>query len=102
MVLGKREKGDRIFLTVDDYEDEATVLVGRQNPTVYEMARKIVRDQVILIQARKSAGPLLIAESIVLPEIPDGKPADAKEEVYAALISDVHVATKVFVQTEFI
>src|SRR2546425_1045201 len=71
MVLDKREKGDRIFLTVDDYEDEATVLVGRQNPTVYEMARKIVRDQVIYIQARKSAGPLLIAESIVLPEIPE-------------------------------
>src|SRR5207244_8449684 len=74
MVLEKREKGDRIFLTVDDYEDEATVLVGRQNSIVYEMARKIVRDQVIYIQARKSGGPLLVAESIVLPEIPDRKP----------------------------
>src|SRR2546425_9517618 len=101
MVLDKREKGDRIFLIVDDYEDEATVLVGRQNSTVYEMARKIVRDQVIYIQARKSAGPLLIAESIVLPEIPDRKPAHASEEVYAALVSDVHVGSKVFLEDEF-
>src|SRR5207237_2653064 len=85
MVLEKREKGDRIFLTVDDYEDEATVLVGRQNSIVYEMARKIVRDQVIYIQARKSGGPLLVAESIVLPEIPDRKPNHANEEIYAAL-----------------
>src|SRR5437016_7032833 len=101
MVLDKRERGDRIFLTVDDYEDEATVLVGRQNSTVYEMARKIVRDQVIYIQARKSAGPLLIAESIVLPEVPDRKPAHSNEEVYAALISDVHVGSKVFLEDEF-
>src|SRR5437660_188600 len=100
-VLEKREKGDRIFLTVDDYEDEATVLVGRQNSTAYEMARKIVRDQVIYIQARKSAGPLLVAESIVLPEIPDRKPNHANEEIYAALISDVHVGSKVFLESEF-
>src|SRR5256712_2757381 len=101
MVLEKREKGDRIFLTVDDYEDEATVLVGRQNSTVYEMARKIVRDQVIYIQARKSTGPLLVAESIGVAELPDRKPNHANEELYAALISDVHVASKVFLENEF-
>jgi len=101
MVLDKREKGDRIFLTVDDYEDEATVLVGQQNPTQYEIARKIVRDQVIYIQARKSAGPLLVAENIVLPEIPDRKPAHANDEIYATLISDVHVGSKVFLEDEF-
>jgi DNA polymerase II small subunit len=101
MVLDKREKGDRIFLTVDDYEDEATILVGRQNSTVYEVARRIVRDQVIFIQARKSAGPLLIAESIILPEIPERKPAHTKEEIHVALISDVHVGSKVFLEDQF-
>src|SRR5436309_12140546 len=65
------------------------------------MARKIVRDQVIYIQARKSTGPLLVAESIVLPEIPDRKPNHANEEIYAALISDVHVGSKVFLENEF-
>src|SRR5260370_25274538 len=101
MVLDKRERGDRIFLTVDDYEDEATVLVGRQNPTVYEIAREIVKDQVIYIQARKSAGPLLVAESIILPEIPDRKPAHANEEIYVALVSDAHVGSKVVLDDEF-
>src|SRR5437899_10621734 len=101
MVLDKREKGDRIFLTVDDYEDEATVLVGRQNPTVYEMARKIVRDEVIFIQARKSAGPLLIAESIVLPDIPDRKVCHASEEIYAARICDVHVGSSLFLEADY-
>jgi len=101
MVLDKREKGDRIFLTVDDYEDEATILVGRTNATVYEIARRVVRDQVVFVQARKSAGPLLVAESIILPEIPDRKPAHANEEVYAALVSDVHIGSKAFLEDEF-
>ena len=101
MVVDKREKNDRIFLTVDDYEDEATILVGRQNSTVYEIARKIIKDQVIFVQAKKSAGPLLVAEGIVLPEIPDRKPAHSNEEIYAVLISDVHIGSKVFLEDEF-
>src|SRR5438552_18214385 len=65
------------------------------------MARKIVRYQVIYIQARKSTGPLLVAESVVLPEIPDRKPNHVNEEIYAALISDVHVGSKAFLENEF-
>ncbi|HZY94160.1 MAG TPA: DNA-directed DNA polymerase II small subunit [Candidatus Bathyarchaeia archaeon] len=101
MVMDKREKGKRIFLTVDDYEDEAVVLVGDSNPSVWNMARKIVKDQVVFLETRKSSGKLLIAENIVLPEIPDRRPAHAEEEVYAALISDVHVGSKVFLEDAF-
>src|SRR5437879_9393926 len=48
-----------------------------------------------------NARPMLIAESIVHPEIPDRKPGHASEEIYAALISDVHVGSKVFLEDEF-
>ncbi len=101
MVVDKREKGERIFLTVDDYEDEVTVLVTTQNPQVYEVARSIVRDQVIFLETRKSSGSLLVAEKIVLPEIPDRRPAHADEEVYAVLVSDTHIGSKVFLEEEF-
>jgi DNA polymerase II small subunit len=101
MVMEKREKGDRIFLTVDDYDEEATVLVGKSNPSLWNMARKVVRDQVVYFETRKSSGKLLIAENIVLPEIPDRRPNHAEEEVYAALISDVHVGSRVFLEDEF-
>ncbi len=101
MVVEKREKGKRIFLTVDDYDEEATVLVGDSNPAVWQTARRVVRDQVLYMETRKSSGKLLIAENIVLPEIPDRKPARADEEVYAALISDVHVGSRVFLEDEF-
>src|SRR5438128_9710158 len=90
MVVDKREKNDRISLTVDDYENEAMVLVDSHNQSLYQTARGIMRDQVIFLETHKSSR-FLIADKIVLPEIPDHKPAKAQEEVYAALISDVHI-----------
>jgi len=54
MVVEKREKANRIFLTVDDYDDEATVLVGDSNPSVWQTARRISRDQVLFLETRKS------------------------------------------------
>jgi len=101
MVVEKREKGNRIFLEVDDLEDEATVLVGDANQELWKTARKVSRDQVLFLETRKSSGKLLIAENIVLPEIPDHRPGRSDEEVYAVLVSDVHVGSKVFLEDEF-
>src|SRR2546428_1977372 len=101
MVVEKREKGNRIFLTVDDYDDEATVLVGDSNPSVWQTARRVSRDQVLFLETRKSSGKLLVAENIVLPEIPDHRPGRATDEVYAVLVSDVHVGSKVFMEDAF-
>jgi len=101
MVVEKREKGNRIFLTVDDYDEEATVLVNDSNPALWQTARRVARDQVLFLETRKSSGKLLVAENIVLPEIPDHRPGRADEEVYAVLISDVHVGSKVFLEDSF-
>lgn len=101
MVVDKRERGNRIFLTVDDYDEEATVLVNDANPSMWQTARRVSRDQVLFLETRKSSGKLLVAENIVLPEIPDHRPGRASEEVYAVLLSDVHVGSKVFMESEF-
>lgn len=101
MVVDKREKGNRIFLTVDDYDEEAVVLVGDSNPSLWQTARRVSRDQVLFLETRKSSGKLLVAENIVLPEIPDHRPGRAQEEIYAVLLSDIHVGSKVFLEDEF-
>src|SRR5260370_1457607 len=68
MVVEKREKANRIFLTVDDYDDEATVLVGDSNPAVWQTARRISRDQVLFLEARNGSAELLLAGNIVLSD----------------------------------
>ncbi len=101
MVVEKRERSNRIFLTVDDYDEEAVVLVNDANPSLWQTARRVSRDQVLFLETRKSSGKLLVAENIVLPEIPDHRPGRASEEVYAVLASDVHVGSKVFLEDTF-
>src|SRR5437899_11794798 len=101
MIMDKREKPGKIFLTVDDTGDEATVLVTEQNQTVYQTARRLLRDQVLFIEAKKTNSQLLIGENILLPEIPERRPDRSKEEVYAVLISDIHIGSKQFLKEPF-
>jgi len=103
MIMDKREREDRLFLTVDDLSDSATVLVdAKRTPQAYETAAMAPRDQVVCIEAAKSSrGDLLIAETIILPDVPDRKPKTADEEIYAALLSDIHVGSKKFLEDTF-
>jgi DNA polymerase II small subunit len=102
MIMEKRERENRLLLTVDDLEDTAQVLVQNdRDRQLYEMALKAPLDQVVCVEAIKSSRSLLVAERITLPDIPDRRPSGAKEEIYAVLMSDVHVGSKVFLEDAF-
>jgi len=102
MIMEKRERENRLFLTVDDLEDTAQVLVQTdRDRQLYEMALRAPLDQVVCIEAVKSSRSLLVAERITLPDIPERRPRGAKEEVYAVLLSDVHVGSKKFLEDAF-
>ncbi len=102
MIMEKRERGNRLFLAVDDLEDSAQVLVQTdRDRQLYENALRAPLDQVVCIEAVKSSRSLLVAERITLPDIPERRPRGAKEEVYAVLLSDVHVGSKKFLEDAF-
>ena len=102
MVSGKRETRRGIILTVEDLEDTATVYVpADQKGTVIEKAKALMLDQVICLSVIKGRNDLLIAEDVLFPDIPRRKGRRASIPVYAALISDLHVGSKMFMQSEF-
>ena len=102
MIMEKRERGNKLFLTVDDLEDTAQVLVqSDRDRQLYEMALTAPLDQVVCIEAVKSSRSLLVAERVTLPDIPERRPQGAKEEVYAALLSDIHVGSNKFLEDAF-
>jgi len=102
MIMEKRERGNRLFLTVDDPEDTAQVLIQTdRDRQLYDMALRAPLDQVVCIEAVKSSRSLLVAERITLPDIPERRPQGAKEEVYAVLLSDIHVGSKKFLEDAF-
>ena len=96
MVMEKRERQRRIFLQIDDLDDSATVLVSPEEHAAYEVAQKVPLDQVVCISGIRAKGDLIVAKEILLPDIPDHKPHVAEEEVWAVLLSDLHVGSTKF------
>lgn len=96
MVMEKRERQRKLFLQIDDLDDNATVLVSPEDHAAYEVAQKVPLDQVICVVGVRGKGDLMVAKEILLPDIPDHRPHTADEEVWAVLLSDLHAGSMKF------
>jgi len=102
MVIEKREKRRRIFLQVDDLENAATVLIPAEaDRLLIEAAQRTPLDQVVCIEATRAGGDLFVGQNIILPDIPEKRANHADEPVYAALLSDIHVGSRTFLEDAF-
>jgi DNA polymerase II small subunit len=102
MITEKREYKQRLILRIEDLEASAVVLISpRAPPEVSDKARRLLLDQVVCISVIKGRNDLLIAEDFIWPDIPQRKPRQASIPVYAALISDLHVGSKMFMSEAF-
>ena len=102
MLSERRESKQRTFLRLEDTESTATVMVyPNLEGSVNEQVQDLLLDQVVCISAVKSRNDLLILEDVLFPEVPQRAPNKASEPVYAALISDLHVGSKLFMRAEF-
>jgi DNA polymerase II small subunit len=101
MIMDKRPRKDYLFLSVDDEENSATVMVQRSNPEAFETAQSAPLDQVVYVEAVRAKKDLLICEKLYLPDLPDHEPHRADEPVFAALLSDIHVGSNTFLREAF-
>ncbi|RJS79142.1 DNA-directed DNA polymerase II small subunit [Candidatus Bathyarchaeota archaeon] len=102
MITDKRESKRRIFLTIEDLNSFATVLIPQNaSKETLEKARCLMLDQVICFSVRKTRGNLLIAEDILLPEVAKKRQHKASIPVYAVLTSDMHVGSTKFQRDAF-
>ena len=68
---------------------------------VFNKAQKIFLDQVVCVEAIKGRNDLLIARDIINPDIPEKKHNTATDEIYVALLSDLHVGSREFLESSF-
>jgi len=102
MITEKRESKQRIILTVEDLQANATVLVPQNAPReLLKKARLLLLDQVICLSVVKTRSNLLIAEDIILPDIAQKPQHKAPLPVYAVLTSDMHVGSTKFQREAF-
>ncbi|MBT8171651.1 DNA-directed DNA polymerase II small subunit [Candidatus Bathyarchaeota archaeon] len=102
MVTEKIESKERLFIKIEDLESSVTVLVSPNlSKEIIEKARSLLLDQVICVKAIKGNNNLIIAKDFILPEVPQKTPHKASLPIYAALMSDIHVGSKKFMEKEF-
>lgn len=102
MITEKRESKGKIILRIEDLETSTTVLVPQNaKPELTEKARLLLLDQIICIACIKGRNNLLIAEDFIWPDTPQKTPHKATMPVCAALISDLHTGSKLFMREAF-
>ncbi|OYT48999.1 hypothetical protein B6U79_02465 [Candidatus Bathyarchaeota archaeon ex4484_231] len=101
MVTEKRESSRGIFIQVEDLEANATIFVPSNNHEVFRKGQRLVLDQVVCFSIVKGERNFFIAKDILLPDIPMRKPNLSPTPVYAALLSDLHVGSSVFMRRSF-
>ena len=102
IVTEKRERPRSLSLTVEDTESQAIVIVPSSfDRSILEKARGLFLDQVVCIEVSRTEGETLIAHDFFNPDIPDRPIRGSDEEVYAALLSDLHVGSQKFLSDSF-
>jgi len=102
IVTEKRETKRGIFIRLEDYENYVAIFVpSNVKREVLEKAQRVLLDQVICVEAVKGRNDLLIANNLINPEIPERKLKTAADSVYAAMISDLHVGSREFLEEAF-
>lgn len=107
IVAEKREtSGGHVLLEVEDQSGRIAAWIFKGRHELMRKAAEVVPDEVIGIEAtvRKGEGaPRLLVNNIVWPDVPTPRePARATEPVCAALISDLHVGSEMFLEDAFV
>jgi len=101
IIMDKRETKRGIFFKIEDLESQATAFAPAESREVYVKAQRILLDQVICISVVKGREDLLIIKDIILPDVPMRKPNRSPIPVHVALLSDLHVGSKMFMKKVF-
>jgi len=101
MVMEKKITKRYIGILLEDLDSTVKVIVPFDDPELKAKGEQILVDQVIGVAGVRGRMDTIIAKEIVFPDIPPRKPRKADEEVYAALISDLHVGSKLFLRDRF-
>jgi len=107
IVAEKREtSGGHVLLEVEDPSGRASAWVFKGRQEMMKKAAEVVPDEVIGIEAtvRKGEGiPRLLVNNIVWPDVPTPRePGRAEEPVCAALLSDLHIGSEMFLEDAFV
>ncbi len=97
-------RNGNLMVIIEDDTAEARVIFTNGTSSfakaLFGKATNLVNDEVIAVKGKK-AGALLIANEILLPDVPIKNRKEIKEDLAIGFMSDVHVGSKMFLEKNF-
>lgn len=101
MVLDKKiTKNKNIILEIEDLTGKISVLINSNKPEIFSKAKEIVYDDVIGLNCSGNSNLAFVNDIIFLDSFIMQK-IKSKEESYAVFISDIHIGSKNFLESNF-
>lgn len=88
-----------VELRVDD--PTGTLRVVCHDPLAEKAALEAPLDSMVVLDVSKSKSGQMFADSVVLPDVPGRRPVSASHRVYAVLLSDLHIGSRMFLSDDF-
>jgi DNA polymerase II small subunit len=88
-----------VELVLDD--PSGSLRLSCQDEKVSRAAQEVPLDSMVVAEVSRSRTGQLYVNSLTLPDIPDKQPAVAGHTVYAVMLSDLHIGSKMFLQEDF-
>ncbi len=88
-----------VELRVDD--PTGTLKVTCQEGPAEKAALEAPLDSMVVVEVSKGKSGQMFTDSIVLPDVPGRRAVSSSHRVYAALLSDLHIGSRMFLSDDF-
>lgn len=101
LIMSKRNRKNDIELVIDDTTGSIPLVCKTRD--LIDEASSLVLDQMLMLEislSKRNSNDFVIKD-IIFPDIPEHVAAKSGTQSYVALISDLHVGSKYFMENEF-
>jgi DNA polymerase II small subunit len=99
LLTDRSTRRGNVEVRIDD--PTGTIKILCQDKAAERAALEAPLDAMIVVEVSKGKTGQVYADSVVLPDVPGRKPTTSSHRVYAVLLSDLHIGSKMFLADDF-
>lgn len=101
-VFSKRiTKNKNLLIEVEDLTGSSIVLVNHENVELFERAKELLLDDIVMFKVSGSS-KMLFANDIIYPDISLEKEKFGEVDECVAFLGDIHIGSKMFLESNFL
>jgi DNA polymerase II small subunit len=99
LVTGRTNRKNNVEITLDD--PSGTARISCQDDQVMRSALEVPLDGMVVAEVSRGRSGQIYGNSIMLPDVPGRRATSFSHRVYAVLLSDLHIGSRMFLKEDF-